>query len=78
MPMYEFMCCECESDFEKIVSSSNATDDVECPVCASSKVYKRLSVFGVGPSNSSYNPSSSYASGFSGGGGCCGGMCSGH
>jgi len=78
MPMYEFMCCDCESDFEKIVSSSYATGSVECPVCASSQVYKRFSLFGVGSSKASYNPSSSYTSGFSGGGGCCGGMCSSH
>ncbi|MFP6868736.1 MAG: zinc ribbon domain-containing protein [Nitrospinota bacterium] len=78
MPMYEFICAECESDFEKIVPSADVAGDVECPACASRKVHKKLSLFGVGSAKASYNPGSSYTGGFSGGGGCCGGICSGH
>ena len=75
MPMYEFICGECETDFEKLVASAGAASSVECPSCGSKKVHKKLSVFakaatGAGPS--------SYSSGFSGGGHCCGGSCSCH
>ncbi|MEE9255735.1 MAG: zinc ribbon domain-containing protein [bacterium] len=78
MPLYEFMCAECETDFEKIVPTADAAGSVECPQCASGNVHKKLSLFGVAAGKSSYSPSSSYTEGFSGGGGCCGGMCSGH
>ncbi len=77
MPMYEFMCAECESEFETLVQSADAVSSVECPECASRKVHKKLSLFGVAAGKAS-SPGSSYTSGFSGGGGCCGGMCSGH
>lgn len=78
MPMYEFICAECESEFEKIVASVDAAASVDCPECSSKKVHKKLSLFGVGATKGAYNPGSSYTSGFTGGGGCCGGMCSGH
>ncbi len=79
MPMYEFMCAECEADFEKLVPSADAAASVDCPHCASRKVHKKLSLFGVGAAKSGgYNPGPSYTGGFSGGGGCCRGMCSGH
>ncbi len=78
MPMYEFMCAECETDFETLVHSADAAGSVVCPECESKKVHKKLSLFGVGAAKSSYSPGSSYTGGFSGGGGCCGGMCSGH
>jgi len=75
VPMYEFICGECETDFEKLVASAEAASSVECPSCGSKKVHKKLSVFartaaGTGPSG--------YSSGFSGGGHCCGGSCSCH
>lgn len=78
MPLYEFMCAECETDFEKIVPSADAAGSVECPQCTSGNVRKKLSLFGVAAGKSSYSPSSSYTEGFSGCGGCCGGICSGH
>ena len=78
MPMYEFMCAECESEFETLVLSADAVSSVECPKCSSGKVHKKLSLFGVAAGKAA-SPGSSYADGFSGGGGgCCGGMCSGH
>lgn len=77
MPMYEFMCAECESEFETLVPSADSVSSVACPTCSSRKVHKKLSLFGVAAGKAS-GPDSSYRSGFSGGGGCCGGMCSGH
>lgn len=76
MPMYEFLCGSCEIDFETIVSSAQAVDGVECPECGSKKVHKKLSLFAK--STSSAAVSAPIASGYSAGGGGCGGMCSCH
>jgi putative FmdB family regulatory protein len=32
MPIYEYHCCKCEDDFEKLVFGK---DDVVCPKCGS-------------------------------------------
>jgi len=69
MPIYEFVCMECESHFEELVRSGEQA--VTCPECGGAKVLKQLSTFAVhgaarvsagGPSPSS-------------GSGCCGGSC---
>jgi len=73
--MYEFICSECEGDFERLVASADAAASVACPNCGSKKVHKKLSLFGVGAKSGA---GATGLGGFSGGGGCCGGMCSGH
>ena len=79
MPMYEFICGECETDFEKLVASAGAVSSVECPSCGSKKVHKKLSVFAKTASGATSATSpAGYSSGFSGGGHCCGGSCSCH
>ncbi len=45
MPLYEFRCDDCEEEFEKLVRSASAIDDVICPNCSSRKVTKRMSAF---------------------------------
>jgi putative FmdB family regulatory protein len=72
MPVYEYACMECESHFEELVRSSDAT--VRCPECGAAKVVKQFSTFAVGvgsrSSGSSFEaPSAPRA------GGCCGGSC---
>jgi putative FmdB family regulatory protein len=73
MPIYEYVCDECETRFEKIVI--NKQQEIACPKCASKKASIQLSVFATG--NGSSNDSSAKPStSFSGGGGtCCGGGC---
>jgi putative FmdB family regulatory protein len=71
MPIYEYICDECETRFEKIVI--NKQDQIACPKCASKKASIQLSVFatanGAGNGASAKSPTS-----FSGSGGsCCGG-----
>ena len=39
MPIYEYHCCKCEDDFEKLVFGK---DDVVCPKCGS-KVERLMS-----------------------------------
>ena len=64
MPIYEFVCMECESHYEELVPMGATAD---CPDCGSENVRKQFSVFaahGVESGPASF-----------GGGGCCGGSC---
>jgi len=68
MPIYEYICDNCQAEFEKLVL--NKQQEISCPQCASKKATIQLSVF------SSATPGSSKSSTPSGGsGGCCGGGC---
>ena len=67
MPLYEYLCPECEERFESFRNLSERNDSVECPACgqASERV---LSAFAMGRSASgSSTKSSSCASGWGGG-----------
>jgi putative FmdB family regulatory protein len=69
MPIYEYLCDDCDTRFEKIVI--NKQQEIACPKCASKKASIQLSVFATangGASAKSSTPSS-------GGGSCCGGGC---
>ena len=65
VPIYEYVCMECESHFEELVRS--ADQQVTCPDCSAEKVVKQFSVFAA--HGTAAQPS------FGGGGGCCGGSC---
>jgi len=73
MPIYEYVCDDCQAQFEKIVI--NKQQEISCPKCASKKATIQLSVFATAGNGSS---SSSSGSSSSGGGGCCGGGCGCH
>jgi putative FmdB family regulatory protein len=45
MPIYEFVCKECSSNFEDLVLSTSQIDQVICPVCGSGQVKKKMSTF---------------------------------
>ena len=66
MPIYEYVCMQCESHFEELV---RAGDDVDCPGCGASNVRKQFSVFATHGGSESDQPS------FGSRGGCCGGSC---
>jgi len=70
MPIYEYRCPGCGNEFEKYVHS--AATVVACPACASSKVSRKLSVFGL------RSDGGLVASTVPSGGGCCGGGCACH
>jgi putative FmdB family regulatory protein len=72
MPIYEYVCDDCQTLFEKIVI--NKQQEIACPKCASKKATIQLSVFATSGNGSSSAPSG----GSSGGGGCCGGGCGCH
>jgi putative FmdB family regulatory protein len=72
MPIYEYVCDDCQTHFEKIVL--NKTQEIACPKCAGKKNAIQLSVFSA--SNGSSNGAAKSAPSFSdGGGSCCGGGC---
>jgi putative FmdB family regulatory protein len=63
VPIYEYVCMECEAHFEELVRGDQV---VACPDCTATKVRKQFSTFAVHGASS--QPSF-------GGGGCCGGSC---
>lgn len=48
MPIYEFYCPDCGTEFEKIVFSSTSDVKIVCPNCESERVQKLMSVFSGG------------------------------
>lgn len=47
MPFYEYRCEQCQAEFEALVKSMGSKAP-KCRTCGSSRVVKKLSVFGVG------------------------------
>lgn len=45
MPIYEYKCFRCRTDFEKLIF--NISQPVKCPVCGSTEVTKKMSRFGM-------------------------------
>lgn len=45
MPLYEFHCNDCQDQFEELVRSSSAVDEVKCPTCGSQHVRRKVSMF---------------------------------
>jgi putative FmdB family regulatory protein len=68
MPIYEYVCMECESHFEELVRMGET--NVSCPDCEATNVRKQFSVFAA--HGTAAQPS---FGGPMGGGGCCGGSC---
>ena len=44
MPIFEFVCNECQLPFEELVFG-NDTEEIVCPSCGSEQVKKQLSTF---------------------------------
>lgn len=61
MPIYEYICNDCHTRYERIVMS--AGQEIDCPKCASKRHTLQLSVFSAGKSSDSGTSSSSAASG---------------
>ena len=53
MPIFEYLCKECDNAFEKIVQGSKKPD---CPSCGSKKLEKQLSVFAVSGGSGNFQP----------------------
>jgi putative FmdB family regulatory protein len=76
MPIYEYICEDCQTRFEKIVF--NKQQEIACPKCAGKRNAIQLSTFTAG-NGFATGASAKSSGGFSGGGGsCCGGGCACH
>ena len=45
MPIFEYKCLKCDSEFEKLVFGSAAAGGVQCPGCDSPEVERLFSCF---------------------------------
>jgi putative FmdB family regulatory protein len=54
MPLYEYNCPKCDSEFELLIRSSR--DTPACPTCGTKKIEKRLSVPAAHSANNSSLP----------------------
>lgn len=64
MPMYGFVCEDCNEDFEELVLSASKVDEVVCPTCGSEHVERQLSlVAGLKSSGSSTSSSAACSPG---------------
>ena len=59
MPIFEYVCKECQNEFEALVFGSQKA---ECPKCNSKKLEPQLSVFAVSAKSGSSQPSMSAGS----------------
>lgn len=60
MPLYGFICQDCQEDFEELVSVSKL-DEVACPNCESNSVERQLSMVASLKTNGSSGISSGAA-----------------
>jgi putative FmdB family regulatory protein len=71
VPIYEYVCMECESHFEELVRGE---EQIVCPDCAATNVSRQFSTFAV--HGAAKQPSiAKQPSMKASGGGCCGGSC---
>ncbi len=73
MPIYEFRCLKCKTDFEALVFGSN--DKITCPKCKGKKLERLMSSFGFKSGGSGADGVTS-SSGSSGCASCSSGNCS--
>jgi len=45
MPIFEYLCDECGTRFEKLVRRSGESNGLVCPSCASDQLKQQLSTF---------------------------------
>jgi putative FmdB family regulatory protein len=70
MPVYEYYCSHCHTQFDALRTMRQADDPIACEHCESERTARVLSVFFATSGGQS-------VSGMSEGGGCgCGGACS--
>ena len=72
MPIFEYLCDDCGSKFEKLVRRSAEADGVECPSCGRDHVTTQVSSFAARTSASAQDSMPSCPSGMCATPGLCG------
>jgi putative FmdB family regulatory protein len=74
VPLYDFLCPNCEERFEELLAASAGAPD--CPACGapSTRVISRFATPGLGRERFDFSTVPFERAG----GGCCGGRCAGH
>jgi putative FmdB family regulatory protein len=72
VPLYEYACKSCKTEFEKLVKSMTSAGAVECPKCGSKETARALSVFAVGSQSAAKSEMPPGMCGRCGGPGPCG------
>ena len=63
MPIYEYLCNDCNTRYEQLVMNSSAR--IACPKCSSTKHTLQLSVFSAGAKSNGSGESTSSSAGSS-------------
>ncbi len=73
MPIYEYVCEDCETKFEKLVLRAGDKENLVCPSCGQSRLAPQLSTFAApssGAASQSAMPQCPSAGGCPGAGTC--------
>jgi putative FmdB family regulatory protein len=72
MPVYEYVCEDCNTRFDSLVRHRDQADAISCGSCSSDNVRRLVSGFAmVGGYDDEFVPRQTAGNG----GGCCGGSC---
>ena len=72
MPIYEYLCDDCGTKFEKLVRRSAAAVEVECPACGEAHVSEQISTFAAHANGTAREAMPSCGGGMCGTPGYCG------
>ena len=77
MPLYEYICRECNNGFEALVPASRRDEGGEgCPGCGSARVARKVSLISAHVSREGARNGGANEPFSCGAPSCCGGMCS--
>ncbi len=75
MPLYEYLCRDCNADFEALVPASRRDgDSARCPQCGATKTARKISLTAKPVVKDGGSSLPAFDCGAPGG--CCGGSCS--
>jgi putative FmdB family regulatory protein len=74
MPIYEYLCQDCGTKFEKLVRRASETPELACPSCGEKHLQQEFSTFAA-HANGSPKPSGGATPPCQGGGCCNPGAC---
>ncbi len=63
MPIYEYYCPDCSTNFEKLVRLSEANNTPDCPECGEKHAQKKLSAFATSGGSAGYSATASSSCG---------------